>query len=196
MSSLQSLRNRLQSQQEVTLLGLGDSLTQGWMVKQGFFDRFINQLKRKYPRCTIHSHNHGVPGSTAQEAIERLYRVDEIQPDGVIVQFALNDCFVGVPVGNYSRHLENIATALIQQGIGVILVTSCPVEDEGFGSQVMDFYKAIEILAKRMNIDAIRLHDYWLNRAAFCKQPLLQADGVHPTDAGHELMAKGLLAAF
>jgi len=196
MSTLQSLSNLLQSQREVTLLGLGDSLTQGWMVKQGFFDRSINKLKQKYPQCTIHSHNHGVPGSTAQEAIDRLYRVDEIQPDGVIVQFALNDCFVGVPVASFSRHLEAIASALMQQDIEVILVTSCPVEDEGFGSQVMSFYKAIESLAKRMNIDAIRLHEYWLKHSAFCKQSLLQADGVHPTDAGHELMAKGLLAAF
>ena len=196
MRSLVKLKAGLQSMDEITLLGLGDSLTQGWMVKQGFYDRFIHGLRRKYPQCTVHSHNLGVPGSTAQEAIDRLYRVDEIQPDGVIVQFALNDCSVGIPVGHYSRHLECIADSLMQQETEVVLVTSCPVEDKRFGSQVVSYYNAIARLGERLDIAVIRLDEFWLEHAADAHQPLFQYDGVHPTDAGHELMARGLLAEF
>ena len=38
---------RLEIGSAVTIAGLGDSLTQGWMVKKGFFDRFCDRLSEK-----------------------------------------------------------------------------------------------------------------------------------------------------
>ena len=197
MESLQTVRHRLQAGTEIAITGLGDSLTQGWMVQKGFYDRFIDGLRQQFSKTNILSHNIGVPGSTAQEAIDRLYQLDDQLPDVVIVQFGLNDCSIGIPVEHYSRHLETIVTNLKDQSILAVLVTSCPVEDAILGRRVQAYYDAIAQLGNRLTLPVIRLDEYWLNHAEqFSEQALFQWDGVHPTDAGHQLMAEGLLTAF
>lgn len=197
MELLQTFIQRLHAGEELTITGLGDSLTQGWMVQKGFFERFIEQLRQEYSSATVRSHNVGVPGSTAQDAIDRLYQVDEQQPDLVIVQFGLNDCAVGIPVEHYSRHLEVIANALNQKDMAVVLVTSSPVNDVSLGRYVQDYYTAVADLGERLVLPVVRLDEYWFKHAGeYPEQALLQWDGVHPTDAGHALMARGLLAVF
>jgi acyl-CoA thioesterase I len=197
MESLQNFIQRLQAGEELTITGLGDSLTQGWMVHKGFFERFIEGLRQSNSPAIIHSHNMGVPGSTAQEAIDRLYQVEEQQPDLVVVQFGLNDCSVGIPVDHYERHLEVITTTLAQQEIVVVLVTSCPVEDAVFGRYVQEYYEAVAKLGERLAVPVVRLDKYWRAQAGEnSAEALFHLDGVHPTDIGHKLMAQGLLAAF
>lgn len=197
MQSLQIVKDRLRAGKDITITGFGDSLTQGWMVQKGFYDRFIDGLRQNFPQTTIDSHNKGVPGSTAQEAIDRLYQIDEQQPDLVIVQFGINDCSVGIPVEHYARHLEVIAKSLMQQDILPVLVTSCPVEDTILGRYVQMYYEALAELAVRLASPVVRLDEFWLCHAkSSTEEALFQWDGVHPTDAGHTLMARGLLAAF
>jgi len=166
-------------------------------VQKGFFERFIEGVRQEYSRATVRSHNIGVPGSTAEDAIDRLCQVDEQRPDLVIVQFGLNDCSIGIPVDHYSRHLELIANALIQKDMVVILVTSCPVKDASLGRYLQDYYTAVVDLGEHLALPVVRLDEYWLKHAGnYSEQALFQWDRVHPTDAGHALMARGLLTAF
>ena len=197
MKSLQDFCQRLKDGEAVSITGLGDSLTQGWMVHKGFFQRFVEGLSTRFTETTIESHNLGVPGSTAQEAIDRLYQVDEQQPDVVIIQFGLNDCSIGIPVDHYSRHLETIVGALVSQDILAVLVTSCPVEDAIFGNHVQIYYDAVARLGERLSVPVVRIDEFWLAHAdGFSEEDLYHLDGVHPTDVGHQLMANGLLDAF
>ncbi|MCP4676115.1 MAG: hypothetical protein GY854_11535 [Deltaproteobacteria bacterium] len=84
---------KLANGDKVAIAGLGDSLTYGWMVRHGFFDRFLDGLETRYPDARLIRINAGVPGDTAAGGVSRLDRVLEKKPNLLIVQFALNDLF-------------------------------------------------------------------------------------------------------
>ena len=187
------LRTSLESGSELTLAGLGDSLTQGWMVKKGFFDRFCDRLSEKFPRAKIHRINAGIPGDTAAGGLYRLDGLIAQSPDWVVIQFALNDCYSGIDVSEFEQNIESIAKRLLKKKIKPILVTSCPVMDSGFMEAADLFYSAIAEVGQRLSVPVARLDEYWTKNQPARTEALYQWDGVHPTDAGHALMAEGLL---
>ncbi len=184
---------KVANEPDLTIAGLGDSLTDGWMVQQGFFDRFIDLFQEHYTDKQIRSANFGVPGSTAGEAISRVPAIVAQTPDLVVVQFGLNDCNVGVDLDSYLQHLSLIVAGLDKKFIASVLVTSCQVNDPFFLNRVDAYYEMIMTAGNRLDVPVIRLDRYWQHHATEEDAgKLLQADGVHPTDAGHALMAKGL----
>ncbi len=185
--------------QAVCIVGLGDSLTQGWMVREGFFDRFTRHCRAHYASTDIRSVNLGVPGSTAGDAVRRLDTVSGHHPDLVIVQFGINDCYAGVPVERYSENLIKIVKAIRAGGGQALLVSSCPVQDRYFNGRLDEFYTAIQEVGEALVQPVARLDQYWQSRMEHMTHQdeiasLWLDDGVHPSDAGHELMAQGLLA--
>lgn len=187
------LRTHLEQGSPVTIAGLGDSLTQGWMVKKGFFDRFCDRLSEKFPHAKVHRINAGIPGDTAAGGLYRLDSLIAQSPDWVVVQFALNDCYSGIDVSEFEQNIESIAKKLLEKEIHPILATSCPVLDSSFLEAAVLFYSAIAEVGDRFTIPVARLDEYWTKNQPARKEALYQWDGVHPTDEGHALMAEGLL---
>ena len=187
------LRAQLEQGDPVTIAGLGDSLTQGWMVKKGFFARFCDRLSEKYPSAKIKRINAGIPGDTAAGGLYRLDRLISQSPDWVVVQFALNDCYSGVDVSEFEQNIESITRKLLGNEINPILATSCPVLDQSFLEAADLFYSAIAEVGDRLQVPVARLDEYWLQNQPPRPEALYQWDGVHPTDEGHALMAEGLL---
>ncbi len=187
------LKKSLESGIALTIAGLGDSLTQGWMVKKGFFDRFCDLLDEKYPRARIKRINAGIPGDTAAGGLFRLDGLISQSPDWVVVQFALNDCYSGIDVSDFEKNIESIARKLLENKISPILATSCPVLDPAFMELADLFYSAIAEVGDRLEVPVVRLDEYWLQNQPPRRESLFQWDGVHPTDEGHTLMAAGLL---
>jgi lysophospholipase L1-like esterase len=199
LQQLQELRFQLESGQAVCILGLGDSLTQGWMVREGFFDRFTRHCREHYASVDIRSVNLGVPGSTAGNAVHRLEAVSDYNPDLVIVQFGINDCYTGVPVERFSENLTTIVKAIVASGGQALLVSSCPVQDRYFNDRLDVFYTTIQEVGEALAQPVARLDQYWQSRVEQMTHKdevasLWLDDGVHPSDAGHELMAQGLMA--
>jgi len=192
-ASASGLRTQLESGSSIMIAGLGDSLTQGWMVKKGFFDRFCDRLSEKYPTAKIRRINAGIPGDTAAGGLYRLNRLISKSPGWVVVQFALNDCYSGVEVSDFEQSLESIGRKLLENEINPILATSCPVLDSGFQKDADLFYSAIAEVGDRLKVPVARLDEYWLENQPPRPEALFQWDGVHPTDEGHALMAEGLL---
>ena len=184
---------RLEIGSAITIAGLGDSLTQGWMVKKGFFDRFCDRLCEKHPSAKITRINAGIPGDTAAGGLYRLDRLISQAPDWVVVQFALNDCYSGVDVSEFEQSIESIGKKLQDNKINPVLVTSCPVLDSSFMEAADLFYSAIAAVGDRLDVLVARLDEYWLQNQPPRPEALYQWDGVHPTDEGHALMAEGLL---
>ena len=191
--SASGLKTSLEAGSTITIAGLGDSLTQGWMVKKGFFDRFCDRLAETYPRAKIHRINAGIPGDTAAGGLYRLDGLISQSPDWVVIQFALNDCYSGVDVSEFESSIESIAKKLLKKEINPILATSCPVMDSGFMEATDLFYSAIAEVGQRLSVPVARLDEYWTKNQPARPEALFQWDGVHPTDAGHTLMAEGLL---
>ena len=198
MTRLEKTIDKLKAGSVVTIAGLGDSLTQGWMVKAGFFDRFCDSLQDLYHDATIKRLNFGVPGSTAGQGLSRVDALLQANPDVVVVQFALNDCFMGIPVSEYKRDIENLVNDLMSKAELVVLVTSCPVPDPQMQEMSALFYQAIKEVGVDLSVPVADLENFWNQREKTkpSLQPLYQSDQVHPTDAGHLIMAEGLLDIF
>jgi acyl-CoA thioesterase-1 len=190
---------RLARGEEATVAGLGDSLTYGWVVTSGFFDRFIALLGERFPDARVTGANHGIPGDTAAGGLGRLGQVLDGDVDLLIIQFGLNDLFVGVSLPAFVASLEEIVERARGEGVIPVLATSCPVPGEIGGDAVARFYDGIRDCGERLDAAVADLERHWLDEVGDASHgpdgPLYTADGVHPTDAGHALMAEGLLEA-
>jgi len=197
-ASLAPIVERLEEGGAVTVAGLGDSLTYGWMVRRGFFDRFVDGLELRYPGAAIARVNAGIPGDTARGGLRRIGGVLQRAPHVLIVQFALNDAFVGVGPDRFAQTVDEIARAALDAGALPVLATSCPLVVDSEQRLADTFYDAIRDVGCELGVPVADLVRHW--RAAIDPgrrlDELFLADGVHPTDEGHQLMADGLIALF
>jgi acyl-CoA thioesterase-1 len=193
--SLHHLREALRQGRPVVIVGLGDSLTFGWEVERGFFDRAMATLAERYPTAPVQGLNAGVPGDTAQGGSRRLAPLLARAPDVVVVQFGLNDAFLGVPLPAFERSIEDLATRCRSAGAVPVLATSCPLRDARDNDLADRYYHAITTVGGRLGCPVAALHAWW-RRHAPENAALHGSDGVHPADQGHRLMADGLLAAL
>jgi acyl-CoA thioesterase I len=196
--TIQSLRPRLEQGERIVVAGLGDSLTQGWLVMQGFFDRFCDGLAKRFPQATFVRVNAGVPGETIFDGLARVDEVLESKPDLVVVQFGINDCFGGVYRYEFQETLGVLVARLLEGGALPVLATSNPLADPVSQDAVRHFYTAIREVGRSHQVPVAHLDQLWVAHtlAAQGSAGLYQADGVHPTDLGHEILAMGLLSLF
>ncbi len=191
---LARLKERLHSEAPLLIAGLGDSLTYGWMVDRGFFDRFVDKLEEAYPERDIRRINAGIPGDTADGGLLRLDKLLSQKPDLVIVEFGLNDMCCDITADEFQSTLETIARRVLKTDAFPLLVTSCPLP-WAEGARMADaFYDRIRAAAKSTAVPSASLDLYWQRIKGPPTQwdDLLQSDKVHPTDRGHALMAQGL----
>jgi acyl-CoA thioesterase I len=195
--SIRTIVKRLQEGEALVIVGLGDSLTFGWEVQRGFFDRFLDALRKRYPQSEIQGINAGIPGDTSEGGLARLPPLLERRPDLLIVQFGLNDAFVGLDLASFCRSLESIVSRALALSATVVLVTSCKCERSSDAVIVQPYYDAILRTGAALDVSVISLDQFWENSPeAHSGAALHNTDGVHPNDAGHALMARGLLTQF
>ena len=189
---------KFENSDQVTIAGLGDSLTYGWMVQKGFFERFLDSIETRYPDPRILRINAGVPGDTAAGGASRLSQVLVKEPDLLIVQFALNDLFTGETPANFASNLTRIVKMGSEAGACVVLVTSCPVPSDDVQAAATRFYDAVRDTGRQTGVNVADLDRHWRDSidSGMGRGPMYLSDGVHPSDAGHSLMAKGLLELF
>jgi acyl-CoA thioesterase-1 len=193
---LESIRESLASGGRVCLAGLGDSLTYGWMVRRGFFDRCVDALSGRFPDVSISRINAGVPGDTAPGGFLRASSALANKPDAIAIQFGLNDCYSGVTPGEYDAAVRRIADLAARAGALPILVTSCPTDLAG-GPEAMDpYYGALRTLAEERSLPLADIDSAWRALPAGRAAAMYLDDGVHPSDEGHAFMADVLLAAI
>jgi lysophospholipase L1-like esterase len=157
-------------------------------------------LKKQYPQARPKIVNKGIPGDTAQGGLERLrYDVIDQNPDCVLVQFALNDAFMGCN----PRVYQNAVRAIINEiedntDAEIVLVTSVYIHNSPENDMAERFYAELEMLASELSLPIARVHEAW-KKAVNQGVPfssLVQFDGVHPTVEGYELMAKAIMEVF
>ncbi|HUT76447.1 MAG TPA: SGNH/GDSL hydrolase family protein [Polyangia bacterium] len=184
--------------EELRIAGFGDSLTCGWMVRRGFFDRFCDALERRYLGATVIRLNAGVPGDTADGGLARLPGLLERRPHLLLVQFGINDLFCGASAAAFAADLARIVDETRRAGAEPWLVVSCPLALPGDALAARPFYDAIRALGSERDVPVADLDRHWRARhdPATPAGALFLDDGVHPDDAGHALMAEGLLALW
>lgn len=191
---------KLKSGESMTVVGFGDSLTYGWMVRKGFFDFLEEMLADKYPGSDCNFINCGVPGDTASGGVGRLSReVIPYNPDCTLLQFGLNDFAMGITEKSYRNNIQAIIEQLTSRTESeIVLVTSvCMGTDEG-NEQVNRYYRQLEDLSEEYNLPCVRVHEYWKEQVDKGTDfySLVQMDYVHPTLEGYRFMAEAIMKVF
>lgn len=187
--------HKLRTGQPATIVGLGDSLTSGWCVAKGYLDFLEEMLQHAFPHAILTVVNAGVPGDTARGGLHRLEcdaRIND--PDLVLVQFALNDAFCGCTPEEFSRDLAAIVARIRDRAEALLLTSTLPgsVHDRLCADT---FYTCVEKVGQAAAVPVARVDRHWRARiaAGTIHPDLLQDDQVHPTEAGHILMAEAVM---
>ncbi|MCP4135144.1 MAG: hypothetical protein GY754_29510 [bacterium] len=197
---LESAIGRLESGESLKISALGDSLTYGWMVRKGYIDFFEEMLAAKYRGGNFSIDNRGIPGNTAEDGIHRLRRdvLDSI-PNLVLVQFALNDMYMGCSAERFKINIQTIVDSIRNDlDTEILLMTSVFINDEKENRMADEFYNKLEEISEKEAIPLARVHEYWKKkvREGTDHGSLVQMDQVHPTVEGYRLMAEAVMEVF
>jgi acyl-CoA thioesterase I len=191
---------KLESGKRVVIAALGDSLTQGWMVRKGFLDYLREMLLHRYPYSSLAILNRGIPGDTADYGLQRLHPdILGSCPDCIFVQYALNDAFQGYPAWQFKETIRGIIDEIRAAGnADVVLITSIFLEDPRDYGHILSYYSHLEDLAAEYRLPVARVHAHWQKAIAAGVDfgRLVQSDLVHPTEEGYRYMAEAVMELF
>jgi lysophospholipase L1-like esterase len=198
------------------ILFLGNSITYG----AHYVNYVIAYLHLNYPDRKFEFINVGLPSETVSglsepghadgkfprpDLHERLDRIlKEVKPDFVFSCYGMNDGiylpFEDGSFSSYRRGQEKLHEKVTATGAEIIHLTP-PIYDERKGAayaNVLDIYSSW-LLSQRYTQDWLVIDLHWPMRKFLEEKRkespdfYLAADGIHPTETGHWLMARELL---
>ena len=192
--------SKLISGTPITIVALGDSLTQGWMVSKGYVDFLEEMLHIKFPESKFKLVNSGIPGDTADSGLYRLMGdVLYYNPDCVFIQYAINDAFSGFTEQQFKKNIKDIIEKIKENAnADIILITSGYIGDNDDNRLVERYYQQLTALGEDYRIPVALVHEYWKKKITdgIPFESLVQYDGVHPTEEGYRLMAEAVMKLF
>ncbi|MBF0191144.1 MAG: arylesterase [Magnetococcales bacterium] len=170
------------------ILCLGDSLTAGFGVPPGA--DYPALLQR---RLQEHGHPHrvvnaGLSGDTTAGALRRLEWSLRSKPTIAIVVLGANDGLRGLDLADMKHNLLAITTRLRQSGVSLLLLGGMrlpPNYGAGHDTRFQAIYP--EVAAE----SAAVLIPFFLEGVAG-KPGLNQSDGIHPTEAGYQVVLENV----
>jgi acyl-CoA thioesterase-1 len=173
------------------LVCFGDSITAGYGLPKG--QAYSDSLQRKLDqnRYSYTVNNQGTSGATSKDAVASLRSVLQLHPDVVIVEFGGNDGLRGIPLEQTRRNLDTVITGLQNAQVKVLLagITLPP----NYGP---DYIQTFETMYREL---AAQHHTAFVPMIYkdLVKVPnTIQADGIHPTAKGSEIIADTLYPAL
>jgi acyl-CoA thioesterase I len=173
---------------EIVILAFGDSLTAGLGLppNRSFPAQLQAALRAKGYNVRII--NSGVSGETASDGLGRLDWALSEKVDAAIVEFGGNDALRGLDPKVTGQAFDQLLGKLKAQGIEVLLAgMEAP---RNWGADYDNRFRAIfPPLAEKYG--AV-FYPFFLKDVATIRQ-LNQADGIHPTAKGVEIIVRGIL---
>jgi acyl-CoA thioesterase-1 len=174
------------------IAAFGNSLTAGLGTEQGqsYPDFLERDLKRAGYRYDVI--NDGESGDTTTDGLGRLPAVLAQSPDIVVLEFGGNDGLRGLPLSTTRENLQQMIARLQKAKIKIVLAGMSLPPNYG-PDYIRRFQQIYADLAKQYHVKLIPfLFEDLVSRLR--QHPnLLQADGVHPTAAGNEIVAATVL---
>ena len=170
------------------LVCFGDSITAGYGLSAGesFPDALQRDLDGRGYRYKVN--NQGTNGATTKDAVAELHSILLLHPEVVIVEFGGNDGLRGLPPSETRRNLDAVLTGLENAHIKVLLagITLPP----NYGSDyIQSFEQVFRDLAAKHHTAFVPM----IYKDLVHVPGTIQADGIHPTAKGSEIIAKTLL---
>lgn len=172
----------------ITIVALGDSLTAGLGLpsQDAFPAKLQKALAAKGIPVTIA--DAGVSGDTTSGGLARLDWSVPAGTDGVILELGANDALRGLDPAVPRAALDAILRRLKERGIPVLLCGM--LSPPNLGADYARAFNAIYPDLAR-TYDAV-LYPFFLDGVAGQRR-LNQADGLHPTAAGVDVIVAGIL---
>ena len=183
------LRNKNPGDNDVDVVAaFGDSLTQGSECACTPYPERLAGLIGK------HVVNVGVAGTMAVENVERTQAaIDRFRPGFMLILYGANDVIHGYGPTAISDALAQMLQICKDSHVVPVLATYPePILDHaGFTAQILQLNVRIRSLASSQDVRCVDLEK------EFGAEPeLYQADGLHPSDAGTQIMAMAFADLF
>lgn len=171
----------------ITILALGDSLTDGFGVDRA--DAYPAQLERKLRAdgYDVAVTNAGISGETSSAALTRLDWMLNTEPDIVIIETGGNDGLRGIDLELTAENIDALAAGFSDAGAVVVVAGMQIISNLGeqYQTEFADIYPAV---AERH--DAL-LIPFFLEGVA-ADPELNQPDFIHPTAEGYTVIVDNL----
>ena len=176
--------NSAEQQAPLTILALGDSLTEGLGVDNDA--NYPAQLEARLQELgykDVKVINSGLSGETSTGLVNRLDWVLQTKPDITILTIGANDAIRGIDVATVEA---NIRTAIkrLQDGGSEVILGGMQIYDNLGADYVESFAAIYPRVAKDMNVTLI---PFFLDGVGGDAE-LNQADAIHPTKEGYTII--------
>lgn len=170
-----------------TIAAFGDSLFAGYGLNAT--DAFPAKLEQRLTADGYHVKvlNHGVSGDTTAGGLGRVDYMLAAKPDLVILELGANDILRGFPPATTQNNLDTMLGKIKASGVKILLAgIEAPLN---YGAKfASDFNTIYPSLAAKYNTP---LYPSIL-QGVIGHPDLIQADGVHPTAQGVDVMVAGM----
>ena len=173
-----------QQQAPLTILALGDSLTEGLGVDNDA--NYPAQLEARLKELgykDVKVVNSGLSGETSTGLVNRLDWVLQTKPDITILTVGANDAIRGIDVATVEANIRTAVKRLQDNGSEVIL-GGMQIYDNLGSDYVTSFAAIYPRVAKDMNVTLI---PFFLDGVGGDPK-LNQADAIHPTKEGYTII--------
>jgi lysophospholipase L1-like esterase len=175
----------------------------------GYVKLIANRLLCDSPEKNYEIINRGISGNRIVDLYAR-WKADciNLAPDVLTILIGVNDTWHerggqnGVEVPRYERFYRELIewTLSALPNIKIILMTpfANPVNDHiaSFFPEVNERQEVVEKLANEFSLPCVKLHEDFEAANARAPMEYWTPDGVHPSGAGHQLIADAWLKAF
>lgn len=173
------------------LVCFGDSITAGYGLNPGesYPDALQRDLDKLGYRYKVE--NQGTSGATTKDALAQVSSIVASHPAIVIVEFGGNDGLRGLPLDQTRKNLDSVLTTVESAHARVLLagITLPPNYGQDYVRQFDQIF--VDLAAKHRTASVPMIYKDLI------KVPgTIQADGIHPTAKGSEIIAKTLLIAL
>lgn len=166
------------------LVVLGDSLTEGYGVAREAAYPALLEKKIKASGKDWIVVNAGVSGSTTASAMSRMKWIFKTKPDLLILALGANDGLRGLKVAESKKHLTEAIEYARAQKVPVVLGGLYMPPNYG-KEYTTEFRSMYEDLAKKYKLPFIS----FLLEGVGGKAQYNLADGIHPNEKGHAIIA-------
>ncbi len=171
-------------EQPITILALGDSLTEGLGVdRDGNYPAQLEAKLKEMGYVNVDVVNSGLSGETSTGLVNRLDWVTQTEPDITILTIGANDAMRGLDVATVEENIRTAITHLQDNGSEVIL-GGMQIYDNLGNAYVQSFSDIYPRIAEDMNVPMI---PFFLEGVGGDPE-LNQADAIHPTREGYTII--------
>lgn len=171
-----------------TVVFLGDSLTAGLgLAEEEAFPALVAERLEAEGR-PVRAINAGVSGDTSAGGLARLDWLLRQEPDVLVLGLGANDGLRGLPIAATEENLREIVVRAREAGARVLLLGMLVPPNYGpeYAEGFRDLYPE---LAAELDVALVP----FLLEGVAAVPELNQADGIHPTAEGQEIMAENVL---